>query len=200
MNQVVRIIKVSVLLLSMVLSMTCFSQQLEFMGLPIHSSISEYTKVLSSHRFKDEHTAGSLSHQYWEGGDFWKQKNCSVRLFAKDDIHVDIIELLIPYSNFKNAGEYIDSIDELLSDLSTKYGEFTLDTLDIEKETDIFFYPTDHQNDVYCIYTWSLSNGELKVMINLDYVYTISMQYKSIEYINWRRESLKFKGQGSLDL
>lgn len=198
MNQVMRIIKVSILLLSMVLSMTCFSQQLEFMGLPIHSSISEYTKVLSSHRFKDEYAAGNLAHLYWKGGDFWKQRNCYVHLFARDDIHVDIVEVTMP--PMETTDEYINSIVELIDDLSSKYGQYTCDTLDIEKEKDIFFHPVHHKDDLYFLFTWSKSNGELKVLVNNDYLYAILIQYKSIEYINWNKEAIRFKGQGSSDL
>ena len=123
-----RIIKASILLVTMVLSINCFSQQLEFMGLPIRSTVSDYTKVLSSHKFKDEYTAGNLAHQFWEGGDFWKQKNCNVHLFARDNIHVDIVEVTMPPMETPN--EYINSIVELIDDLSSKYGQYTCDTLD----------------------------------------------------------------------
>lgn len=192
-----RIIKASILIVTMVLSINCFSQQLEFLGLPIHSAISDFSKELGSHRFKEYMYKGSNN---WEGGDFWKQKNCYVRLFAKDDIHVDIIEIRIPYYNFESSDEYINAISELVSDLSHKYGQCTCDTLDTEKETDIFFHPVDHKDDLYYLFTWTKSNGELKVLVNNDYIYTILMQYKSIEYINWRKESARFKGQGNSDL
>lgn len=170
------------------------------MGLPIHSSISEYTKVLSSHRFKDKYTNGDLAHKYWEGGDFWKQRNCYVHLFAKDDTHVDIIEITIPTDNCKSPNEYINIVNELLTDMSSKYGSCVCDTLDIEKESDIFFHPVWHREDLYYLYTWNKPNGDLKILINTESIYAIFVQYKSIQYINWNKEASRFKGQGSSDL
>lgn len=193
-----RIIKASILLLLMTLYINSFSQQLEFMGVPLRSTISDYTKVLSSHRFKDKYTAGSLAHLYWEGGDFWKQKNCYVRLYAQDDIHVDIIEVTIPPMEPPN--EYIKSINELITDLSNRYGQYTCDTFDMKKETDVFFRPVHREEDLYYLFTWSKFNGELKLLVNNDYLYAIKLQYKSLEYINKVKESSRFKGQGKSDL
>lgn len=199
MKQTAKYIKLITILLTLHFSINCYSQQLEFMGLPLHSTISDYTKVLSSHRFKDEHTAGDLAHQYWRYGDFWKQKNCDVRLFAKDDIYVDIIEIRIPYSNFDSYDEYANVAIELLNDLRKKYGEPQIDTLNPEG-SDIFFNHYDNRNDICYIVKWTLHNGELKLMINNDRVYTLLLQYKSIEYINWTKEASRFKGQGESDL
>ncbi len=193
-----RIIKVSILLVTMVLSINCFSQQLEFMGLPLRSTVSDYTKVLSSHKFKDEYTAGNLAHQFWKGGDFWKQKNCNVYLFAQDDIHVDIVEVTIPPKEAPE--EYINSIVELITDLSNKYGQYTYDTLDLEKETDVFFHPVHREDDLFYLFTWLKSNGTLKVVVNNDHIYAIKIQYKSIEYINRQKEAARFRGQGISDL
>ena len=80
------------------------------------------------------------------------------------------------------------------------YSKFNGLLLDTEKEKDIFFHPVHHKNDLYFLFTWSKSNGELKVLVNNDYLYAILIQYKSIEYINWNKESIRFKGQGSSDL
>lgn len=168
------------------------------MGLPLRSTVSDYTKVLSSHRFKDEYTAGNLAHQFWEGGDFWKQKNCNVYLFAQDDIHVDIVEVTIPPKEAPE--EYINSIVELITDLSDKYGQYTYDTLDLEKETDVFFHPVHREDDLFYLFTWFKSNGTLKVVVNNDHIYAIKIQYKSIEYINRQKEAARFRGQGISDL
>lgn len=190
----------TIFLLFILLSINGMAQQLEFMGLPLHSTISDYTKVLSSHKFKDEYTWGSLAHQYWDGGDFWKQRNCKVRLFAKNDVLVDIIEIKIPYKNFNSYNEYAQVANELISDLSTKYGIPKIDTLKIEKEVDIIFSSSDLRNDLCFIYKWTLSNGELRIMINRNRVYNLLIQYKSIEYINRSKEAVRFKGQGTSDL
>ena len=95
---------------------------------------------------------------------------------------MDIVEVTMPPMETPN--EYINSIVELIDDLSSKYGHYTCDTLDIEKEKDIFFHPIHHKDDLYFLFTWSKSNGELKVLVNNDYLYAILIQYKSIEYIN----------------
>ncbi len=197
MNQIARIAKVGILLFFLFLSNNVFSQQLEFMGLPLHSSISEYSKALSLHRFKDEYPG---THTSWSGGDFWKQKNCFVWLFAGDDINVDIVRIGIPYTNFVSYDDYSNVTMELISDLSNKYGKPQLDTLNIEKEKDYYFAIGDHQNDECFIVKWTLPNGELRIMINNDRVYTILMQYKSIEYIKKQKEAARFKGQGASDL
>ena len=195
-----KIIRISLFLLFIALTINGMSQQLEFMGLPLHSTISDYSKVLSSHKFKDEYTWGSLAHQYWEGGDFWKQRNCKVRLFAKNDVLVDIIEIKIPYNNFNSYKDYAQVANELISDLSTKYGIPKIDTLKIEKEVDIIFSSADLKNDLCLIYKWTLSNGELRIMVNRNRAYTILIQYKSIEYINCTKDAVRFKGQGTSDL
>jgi len=194
MNQFKRVIKRELLLLSILFAINGYSQQLEFMGLPINSSKTEFSKVLTAHRFKE-------NPWYWEGGDFWKQRNCFVELYTDDKIHVDIIGIRIPYYNFKTIDEYSNTIVELLSDLSNKYGQYVYDTLNTEKEIDVFFHPSgDHQEDLYYLYKWSKPNGELKVLVNTEYIYTILIQYKTIEYINRRKEAARFRGQGNSDL
>lgn len=193
------IIKAFLFLMFMPVTIKGYSQQLEFMGLPIHSSIKEFSKELTSHRFKDIYPNGNLAHQFWEGGDFWKQKNCYVHLFARDDIHVDIIEVTIPPMETLEGNS--NSINELITDLSNKYGQYVIDTLDTKKEKDIFFHPPHlKEEDLFYVLTWSRDNGELKVGVCSNRIYVILIQYKSIEYINWNNESSRFKGKGSSDL
>ena len=196
-NQVMRIIKASILLVTIVLSINCFSQQLEFMGIPIRSTISDYSTVLTAHRFKARYT--SDKRRIWDGGDFWKRRNCFVELYANDGTNVDHIEIRIPTTNITYE-EYAHIADELLSDLSNKYGIPQIDTLQIATERDVFFTSSDLQNNLCFIVKWSLSNGELKILLNNDRVYAILMKYVSIEYINRIKEASRFKGQGSSDL
>lgn len=193
MNQFKRVIKRELLLLSILFAINGYSQQLVFMGLPINSSKTEFSKVLTAHRFKE-------NPWYWEGGDFWKQRNCFVELYTDDKTHVDKIGVRIPYYNFNTIDEYSNTIVELLSDLSNKYGQYVCDTLDIEKDYDAFLHPTDHKDDLYYVFSWNCSNGDLKVMVNANRIYAILIQYQSIEYINRRKEAARFKGQGSSDL
>lgn len=193
------IIKVLLLLLFMPFTIKGYSQQLEFMGLPIHSSITEFSKELTSHRFKDRYPNGDLAHQFWEGGDFWKQNNCYVHLFARDDIHVDLIEVTIPPK--ETPEDYSNSINELITDISNKYGQFVIDTLGTKKEQDIFFRPPHlKKEDIFYVLKWSLNNGELKVGVCPNRLFAILIQYKSIEYIHWNNEASRFKGKGSSDL
>ena len=197
MNQVIKIIKASILLVSMVLSINGFSQQLEFMGIPIRSTISDYSTVLTAHKFKVRYTSDKT--RIWDGGDFWKQKNCFVELYAYDNTNVDHIEIRIPTTNIPYE-EYARIVNELLSDLSNKYGTPQIDTLHLATERDFFFTSSDLQNNLCFIVKWSLSNGELKILLNNDRVYVILMKYVSIEYINRIKEASRFKGQGSSDL
>ncbi|MBQ6725067.1 MAG: hypothetical protein IJQ89_00660 [Bacteroidales bacterium] len=184
---------VYLLFLLIPVAVNVYSQQLEFMGYPIHSTITEFSKELTSHRFRDKYTNGNLAHQYWEGGDFWKRKNCTVSLFtARDEIHVDLIEVTIPH--VKTIEDYNNSIEELITDLSNKYGQYTVDTVE---ELEIFFYPS---NFGCHLLTWSLANGELKVEVCPNCICDIKMRYESIERINWLKEAARFKGKGSSDL
>ena len=201
MNRYRKNIKQKLLLLFILYAFSGYSQQLEFMGYPIHSPIRDFSNVLTAHGFKDRYTSGDLAHQCWDGGDFWKQKNCNVRLFAQDNVHVDLIEVTISPTNFKTPDEYTNTVAELVSDLSNKYGQCAFETLDVEQEKDIFFHPPHlKEEDVFYVMTWSCNNGELKVGVCSNRVYAVLIKYKSVEYINRNKEAVRFKGQGASDL
>lgn len=179
------------------------AQTLEFMGIPIHSHISDYQKVLSEHRFKDKYPHGELSHSYWENGDFWKQKNCFVRLFSMDKSYVDIIKVTIPYSNFKSTSNYVDVLSSLISDLKEKYGiteGIQIDMEELKKSGDMFFYDWDHNGDTFYRFKWKLKNGELILQCNAKRAWGIKLQYTTTEFALKRKEANIFKGGGTSDL
>lgn len=179
------------------------AQTLEFMGIPIHSNISEYQKVLSEHRFTDKYPYGELSHRYWEHGDFWKQKNCYVRLFSMDNSYVDIIEVTIPYSNFKSTSNYVDVLTSLISDLKEKYGMtkgIQIDMEELKKSGDMFFYDWDHNGDTFYWFKWKLKNGELILQCNANRTWGIKLQYTTTEIAFKKKEANKFRGGGTSDL
>ena len=160
------------------------------MGIPIHSSFDDFSTVLSSHNFKnntkkENATTNYISEQIWENGDFYTQRHCDVHLFSEDGKHIDYIWLRIPRSNFKSLEEYIVVSQELINDLSTKYGNPQIDSLG--------------NNDCQLL-KWNLSNGTLEFEINKKIVSPIKLFYQSKEIIDRHTRLKSFKGQGKSDL
>lgn len=180
-----------------------FAQSLEFMGVPLNSNITEYIRVLTEHGFADKYQNGDLAHKYWESGCFWTQKGCYVDLYYNENKNVERVRVLIPYKNFDNADSYSKSISDLISDLTSKYGNGQFSNFNMEdiKSGDYFvLYDWDHNGDKFSCVKWNLSNGELVAMYNNNRVWTIKLLYTSIERINKIKKAREFKGKGKSDL
>lgn len=59
----------SILFFFIMSALSSYAQQLKFMGIPLCSDLSQFSEVLKAKRL---YPSGSLAHQCWEGGDFWK--------------------------------------------------------------------------------------------------------------------------------
>lgn len=184
-------------------TITSYAQQLEFMGLPLHSNLSKYVDVLSKHGFKDKYTNGELAHLYWESGHFWTQRGCYVDLHCDNDKNVELITVLMPYSNFQDAEIYGRNVSQLITDIAEKYGSPNICSFNMEdlKSTDYWsLYDHDHNGNKFTMAKWSRGNGELVVVYNNDRIWTIKLLYTTIERINKIKKAKTFKGQGKSDL
>lgn len=189
--------KFIVLLFIVLFSSECIAQNLKFLGLPMQSTISEFSQALTSHRFHYDNTF-----KFWRYGDFWKIKNCDVNLFAKDNIHVELIDVdFYPTSNQNSWEDYTKAVKDLISDLSDKYG--TPHSIDTLREDDVHYCSvstTFAKNDLFYILEWNIHEDKLLLVFNNSRGYKIQMRYISKERIRRINESLKFKGKGTADL
>ena len=169
--------KTITILLALFCALISYAQQIEFMGLPLHSHINDYCKVLKEHRF-----SATYESSFWENGDFWKQRNCYVHTFKSKDDYVNLVEVTIPFKNFKSIDDYRQTITDLLNDFYYKYGNCSTSIYEMEKHnhTD-FFYAHDHGGNKFYVYTWNLSNGTIEVLYNADRQWSILIQYTTIE-------------------
>ncbi len=189
--------KIIVLLFIVLFSSECIAQNLNFLGLPMQSTISEFSQALTSHRFHYDNT-----YKFWRYGDFWKIKNCDVHLFAMDNIHVELIDVdFYPTSNQNSWEDYTKAVKDLISDLSDKYG--TPHSIDTLREDDVHYCSvstTFAKNDLFYILEWNIHEDKLLLVFNNSRGYIIQMRYISKERIRRINESLKFKGKGTADL
>lgn len=202
-NISMRITKIIVLLLFFLFSNYCNAQQLKFLGLPMQSTFSEFSQVLIDHKFHDEYTSGNLAHQFWRYGDFWKINKCQeVSLFAQDNIHVDLINVdFFPSPNRNSVEEHAKAVNELISDLSDKYGTpNSIDTLRKDKEYYCHISTAHAENELFYVLEWNINEDKLLLIFNNSRVYIVQMRYISKERIRRINESLKFKGKGAADL
>lgn len=198
-----KIIKIITLLLVVLLSDECSAQQLEFLGLPMQSTISEFSQALIDHKFQDQYTSGNLAHQFWRYGDFWKIRKCDeVNLFAHDKIHVDLIDVnFYPTANKNSNEDYAKAITELIDDLSDKYGKpKSVDTLRKDKEYYCLIHTAHAENDIFYVMEWNIYEDKLLLVFNNSRGYIVQMRYISKERIRRINESLKFRGKGAADL
>ncbi len=177
-----------------------FTQKLEFMGIPIYSHIKDYKRVLVEHRFQE------IGRDWWEEGDFWKQKHCQVDISRfKDNDFVYRVKVAIPFSNFNSFEDYQQITFKLLYDYCNKYGIYEesiydMKSHDAKHDYDPDFYAHDHGGDIFYLYSWKLDTGTLEVLYNSKRKWSILIRYLSIEKINRDKESSRFRGQGSSDL
>ena len=198
-----KIIKIITLLFVVLLSNECNAQQLEFLGLPMQSTISEFSQALIDHKFHDEYTSGDLAHKFWRYGDFWKIRKCDeVHLFAQNNIHVELIEVnFYPTANQNSWEDYAKAVNELISDLSDKYGKpNSIDTLRKDKVHYCYVSTAHAENELFYILEWNINEDKLLLIVNNSRGYIVQMRYISKERIRRINESLKFKGKGAADL
>lgn len=188
--------KILSLIIALMCSFISSAQQIEFMGLPLHSKITDYCRVLKEHRF-----TATYKNNNWKDGHFWKQRNCDVAIYESDDNYVGLVNVTIPYNNFNDINDYRQTIGDLLNDFWNKYGNSSPEKYDMESNRyDAFFYAHDHGGDQFYIYTWNLTTGTIQVLYNADRQWSILIQYTTRERINRIKEAQRFRGGGASDL
>lgn len=189
----------SLLLILFMSNVSGYAQQLKFMGIPLCSDLSQYSEVLKAKRFKDEYASGNLAHRCWKDGDFWKISRCRLQLFTsapKDDVNMRnkvtslLINLPFPYFNI-DLETYKSMLSELLKDYAETYGtDFVT-----EKRNN---YET--KKDDLVAYIWTVSDGQIEIIINWNAVWGVEITYTSSYVLNKRREAATFRGGGKSDL
>ena len=175
-----------------------YAQQLKFLGVPLCSDLSQYCDVLKAKRFKDKYPSGTLAHECWEGGDFWKISRCYVQLFTapKDDASMRnkvtslTINLPFPYFNL-DLESYKSMLSELVQDYAETYGTSFV----TEKRNN---YET--KKDDLVAHIWTVSDGQIEMIVNWNAVWGVEITYTSSYVLNKRREAATFRGAGKRDL
>ena len=179
-------------------NVNCHAQQLKFLGIPLCSDLSQYCDVLKAKRFKDKYPSGTLAHECWEDGDFWKISRCYVQLFTapKDDTSMRnkvtslTINLPFPYFNL-DLESYKSMLSELVQDYAETYGtDFVT-----EKRNN---YET--KKDDLVAHIWKVSDGQIEMIVNWNAVWGVEIKYTSSYVLNKRRAAATFRGAGKSDL
>ena len=179
-------------------NVSCHAQQLKFMGIPLCSDLSQYCDVLKAKRFKDKYPSGTLAHECWEDGDFWKISRCYVQLFTapKDDESMRnkvtnlTINLPFPYFNI-DLETYKTMLSELVNDYAQIYGS----NIVTEKRKNI-----ETGKDDLVSHIWNVSDGKIEMIVNWNAVWGVEIKYTSSYVLNKRRAAATFRGAGKSDL
>ena len=179
--------------------LSSYAQQLKFMGIPLCSDLSQYSEVLKAKRFKDKYPSGSLAHQYWEGGDFWKISRCYVQLFIssnQSDMNmrnkVTSLNINLPFPYFDlDLETYKKMLSELVQDYAETYG------MDFRTEKRNNY---ETKKDDLVAHIWTVSDGEVEMIVNWNAVWGVEITYTSSYVLKKKRETTTFRGSGKNDL